>query len=333
MKDIAKDLGVSVVTVSKVLRNHSDIGEETRERVLKRVKELDYRPNLTAQSLVTGRTFLVGLIVPDLVHSFFAEVARFLSNALRQEGYYLVISSSEEDPSLEEREIDQLLGRNLDALIIASASASPAIFRRIEEQQTPFVLIDRQFPGFPANFVGVDDESVGRLATNHLIENGSKRIAHLRGPESTPGVQRLAGYKHALQNSGLKFNPAYLLSPGNVDVDSLQQGYSAMKKLLAIEPRPDGVFCYNDPLAIGAIDCILDAGLRVPGDIAVIGCGNLHFNTSLRVSLSSVNQHSRQIGECTAQLVLQMIKSKTPLPPRNIIVEAEVIARRSTLRS
>src|SRR6202048_3594701 len=104
MKDIAKDLGVSMITISKVLRNHPDIGQETRERVLARVKELDYRPNFAARSLVTGRSYLVGLVVPDLLHPFFAEVAQALSDILRQNGYYLIISSSEEDPELEERE-------------------------------------------------------------------------------------------------------------------------------------------------------------------------------------------------------------------------------------
>ena len=124
MKDIARDLGVSVVTISKVLRDHPDVGEQTRERVLARVKELDYRPNLAARSLVTGRTYLVGLVVPDLLHPFFAEIAKSLSDALRQNGYSLIVSSSDEDPDLEEQEINHLLARRLDTLIIASCRSS-----------------------------------------------------------------------------------------------------------------------------------------------------------------------------------------------------------------
>src|SRR5690242_19925500 len=120
MKDIARDLGVSVVTVSKVLRNHSDISQQTRERVLRRIKELNYRPNLAARALVTGRTHSIGLIVPDLVHPFFAEVAKGLSRVLRKRDYSLMISSSEEDPALEQSAIDQLLARRVDALIVAS---------------------------------------------------------------------------------------------------------------------------------------------------------------------------------------------------------------------
>ena len=149
MKDIAKDLGVSVITISKVLRNHPDVGDETRKRVLARVKELDYRPNLAARSLVTGRTYLVGLVVPDLLHPFFAEIAKSLSDVLRESGYYLIVSSSEEDPELEEQEINHLLARRLDILIIASCRSTVDLFFRIEKQKTPYVLIDRGCPVSP----------------------------------------------------------------------------------------------------------------------------------------------------------------------------------------
>src|SRR5215467_10100380 len=211
MKDIAKDLGVSIVTVSKVLRNHPDVGEEMRERVLARVKELDYRPNLAARSLVTGRTYLVGLVVPDLLHPFFAEIAKALSEALRESGYYLIVSSSDEDPDLEEQEINQLLARRLDTLIIASCRSTVELFFRIEKQKTPYVLIDRNLPGLSANFVGVDDEAVGLLATKHLIDVGCKNIAHIRGPETSPGTRRLEGYKRALAHAGLKIEDDYII--------------------------------------------------------------------------------------------------------------------------
>ena len=333
MKDIARDLGVSVVTVSKVLRNHDDIGTETRNRVLQRIKELNYRPNLAARSLVTGRTFLVGLIVPGLLHPFFAEVAMALSNALRKKGYYLIISSSEEDPELEDREIDQLLGRRLDALIIASSNTSPAGLERIEEQKTPYILIDRQFPDKLANFIGVDNEAVGVLATEHLIEVGCKRIAHMRGPEHIPSIRRMEGFRKAMRNHKRPVPPEYIVGGQTVDVDSHDHGFEAMGRLLELSPPPDGVFCYNDPLAIGAMDRVLEAGLRVPEDIAVIGCGNLHYDTSLRVPLSTIDQQSRQMGERASKLVLQLIESKTPVRPRNIILESRVVPRLSTQRN
>jgi LacI family transcriptional regulator len=332
MKDIARDLGVSIVTVSKVLRNHPDVGDETRNRVLARVKELDYRPNLAARSLVTGRTYLVGLVVPDLLHPFFAEIAKSLSDVLRQNGYYLIVSSSQEDPDLEEQEINQLLARRLDTLIIAPCRTTADLFFRIENQKTPYVLIDRSLPGLSANFVGVDDEAIGMFATKHLIEIGCERIAHIRGPETSPGIRRLEGYKRALAQAGLKIMNDYIIAERKGDVDTRQHGAEAMRQLLSLKPRPDGLFCYNDPLAIGAMNYALNRGLRIPEDIAVIGSGNLHYDDSLRVPLSSIDQHSRQIGEEAARVTLGILKSKVPPKPEIVMLQPELIVRASTLR-
>lgn len=332
MKDIAKDLGVSVITISKVLRNHPDIGDETRERVLARVKELDYRPNLAARSLVTGRTYLVGLVVPDLLHPFFAEIAKSLSEALRQSGYYLIVSSSEEDPDMEEQEIDQLLARRLDILIIASCRSTVDLFFRIERQKTPYILIDRILPGLTANFIGVDDEAVGRLATKHLIDIGCKRIAHIRGPETSTGIRRLEGYKQALAQSTLRVPDSYIIMEHRGDIESKQRGAEAMRRLLSLTPRPDGVFCFNDPLAMGAMVQALDAGVRIPEDIAVIGSGNLHYDDSLRVPLSSIDQQSRKIGQEAARIALGILNAKAPPAPECVVLKPELVVRRSTQR-
>ena len=333
MKDIARDLGVSVITISKVLRNHPDVGDETRERVLARVKELDYRPNLAARSLVTGRTYLVGLVVPDLLHPFFAEIAKSLSDVLRESGYYLIVSSSEEEPDLEEQEINHLLARRLDILIIASCRSTVDLFFRIEKQQTPYVLIDRSLPGLSTNFVGVDDYAVGRLATKHLIDIGCKRIAHIRGPETSPGIRRMEGYKSALAQSGLKILDDYIITERKGDVETKQRGAEAMHQLLELKAKPDGVFCFNDPLAMGAMNFALDEGLRIPEDIAVIGCGNLHYDDSLRVPLSSIDQQSRRIGEEAARIALAILNSKMPLKPETVVLQPELIIRASTRRA
>jgi len=332
MKNIARDLGVSVVTVSKVLRNHEDISEATRKRVLDRVKELDYTPNLAARGLVTGKTYLVGLVVPDLLHPFFAQVAKSLSRALLKKGYCLTISTSEEDAELEKHEINRLLGRRLDALVIASSSTNPSVFERIQRQGLPFVLIDRNFPELHANYVGADDEAIGVLATEHLIEIGCVRIAHLRGPDNSPGAGRLMGYQNALAKHKLKSFSGYVTRPRLVDVQSRESGADLMRQLLALNPRPDGVFCYNDPMAIGAIHAILDAGLRVPGDIAVIGSGNLHYDTELRIPLSSIDQQTDMIGERTGRLTLSLLESKTHPRNRTIIIQPQLVVRASTER-
>ena len=332
LKDIADDLGLSVVTVSKVLRDHPDISDETRDRVLKRIKEVDYQPNVMARSLVTGRSYLIGLVVPDLLHPFFAELAKALSASVGKRGYSIIISSSEENPQLEAREIQQLMGRRLDALVVASSGTDIEPFLRLERHSVPYVLIDREFSGLSANFVGINDEAAGRMATEHLIDQGCKTIAHIRGRENSTGSKRFEGYRNALQKRGIAYSESLVVARSTVDIDSVKMGATAMRLLLKRRTKPDGVFAYNDPLAIGAIEAIFEAGLRIPEDIAVIGCGNLHYDHLLKVPLSSIDQNSEAIGERTAEILLGILESKTKPLPRSVILEPTLVARASSMR-
>lgn len=333
MKDIARDLDISVVTVSKVLRNHSDISAETRERVLKRMRELNYQPNLAARALVTGRSFAIGLVVPDLLHPFFAQVAISLAATLRERGYCLILASSEEDPAIEQSEIQHLLSRRVDALIIASAQSDLTSFRAIEDQRRPYVLIDRTLPELAANFVGTDDRLAGRLATAHLVSQGCRRIAHIRGPEVSTSTGRFEGYCSELAQRGLPVLPE-LMAPISSSGDGRgpEGGYEATRKLLELPARPDGIFCYNDPVALGAMRAVLDAGLDVPKDVAIVGCGNLHYANFLRIPLSSIDQQDRTIGEQAAALALSLVGLKQARTPRSIVLEPKLVARQSSLR-
>jgi LacI family transcriptional regulator len=333
LKDIANDLGLSVVTVSKVLRNHPDIGEVTRKRVLKRMKEMNYQPNLAARALITGQTWTMGILVPDLLHPFFASIAQALSHEIRPKGYSLLISSSDEDAELEQREIEHLLARRVDCLFIASSQWSVESFRNIEAQKTPYILLDRRFPGLVANFVGVDDVAVGEFATRHLIEQGCRCIAHIRGPEVSTAQGRLEGYRQALHAAGLSPMPGHIVSLGNSgDHRGELGGYEAAQRLLAIKNRPDGIFCFNDPSALGAMRAILEAGLRIPEEIAVVGCGNLSYSSFLRVPLSSVDQGSEMIGKQAAQMALKLVGEKGMQHPLNQLVKPQLIIRASSSR-
>jgi LacI family transcriptional regulator len=333
LKDIANELGISVVTVSKVLRDHPDIGAETRKRVLKRMRELNYQPNLAARSLVTGRTWTLGLVVPDLLHPFFADVAKAISSQTRKQGYSLFISSSDEDPNLEVLEIKQMLEIRVDVIIVASAQRSVECFRLIEEQKTPYILVDRRFQGLDANFVGVDDEAVGVLATSHLIEQGCRRVAHIRGPEVSTAIGRLDGYKQALAQNHLVPLPGHIVSLGaSGDHRGEKGGYEAAKRMLSVDPLPDGIFCFNDPSALGAMRAILEAGLRIPEDVAVVGCGNLSYSDFLRVPLTSVDQGSESIGKLTADLAMKIARKKGPAKPKTELITPHIVIRASSLR-
>jgi LacI family transcriptional regulator len=333
MKDIARDLNVSVMTVSKVLRNHSDISRETRERVLKHVRELNYAPNRTARSLATGRSSVIGLVVPDLEHPFFSEIAKAIARRIRTRDYGLIIASSEDNPALERSELDRMLARQVDAVILASvqtSSGSP-VFARLGAAGVPYVLIDRDFPDLGANYVGVDDREVGRVATEHLITCGCRLIAHLRGPDVSTAVGRLQGYEDALQRHGIAVPAEYVVKLKGGDARSEEQGFQAMNRLLSMKRRPDAVFCYNDEAAIGALRAILRAGLQMPAAIAVIGVDNIRYADLLRVPLSSVDQRSYNIGERAARLALRLIEARKPLPSQRIILPVELVPRESTL--
>lgn len=194
-------------------------------------------------------------------------------------------------------------------------------------------MIDREFPDLGANYVGVDDREVGRTATEHLIERGCRRIAHLRGPDVSTAAGRLKGYEDALRKHRIAVNPAYVVKVKSGDARSEEQGSAAMERLLALERRPDGVFCYNDEVAIGALRAILRAGLRIPGEIAVIGVDNIRYADLLRVPLSSVDQQNYRIGERAAGMALKLIDAEEPPAARRIMLPVELVVRDSTART
>jgi len=322
---------VSAVTVSRALHDRPDIAKETKARILDRVKELNYRPNLTARSLVTGRSSLIGLVVPDLIHPFFGEIAKGLTAALRAMGYYVIVAPSESDPKLERDEIEHVLSRHLDCLVLASCQQDSEWLRRIGEAGVPLVLIDRKFRGFDSNFVGVNDYKVGELATEHLIAQGCRRIAHIRGPVTSVGNSRAEGYRDTLQRHGMTVSDQYLISPGDAaESDGETRGRRAMEAILALKPRPDGLFCFNDTIAVGAMFRAFEAGISVPDALAIVGCGNYHYSDKLQVPLSSVDQRAVEIGERTARLITHLLEKEAPGRSRKVVLEPELIVRASS---
>ena len=330
MKDIAEDLGLSLVTVSKVLRGHGDISAATKRRVLKRIRELNYQPNLIARGLASRRTHTIGVVVPDLTHTFFGELAKGVAHKVRPSGYATLISYSEEDPEVEKEEIGHLLARRVDGLAVASSlpPTDTEIFRLIERHKVPYVLIDRIFPGLEANFVGMDNQEIGRLATEHLIECGCRRIAHIRGPEVGNGLERMKGYQKVLAQHALTMPAGYIVGEKFI----VTGGYEEMRQLLRLDPLPDGIFCYNDFLAIGAMQALSEAGLRVPNDVALIGASNTRHSDILRVPLTTIDQSSELTGQLAGELLLELMQSKRPRKPKTILLPPKLIVRESTAR-
>lgn len=330
LKDIARELGVSVITVSKALRGNTDISEATRQRVLRRMNELDYRPNMAARSLATGHSYFVGLIVPDLLNPFFTELAKSLGNALREQMYGLVLSSSENDPERERGEIRMMQARGVDALLVASCQSTLQGTLGLQNQKTPFVLLDRPLPHLRADFVGTDDVAGGRLATEHLIGLKRRRLAYIGSPDVSATAERFRGFRDALEAHGIELRDEFVLSNPLISGSSDKEGYDMMQVLLKRRSRPNGVFCHNDIVAIGAMKAVLDAGLSIPKDIAFVGFDNVRFSKYLQIPLTSVDQSVGQLGEVAATVALKLVAG-TNEKPKNILLTPTLVVRQSSI--
>lgn len=330
LKDLAKALNLSVSTVSAALKNRPDISRATRQLVLRKAQQMDYRPNWVARSLVTRRTDVLGVTVPDLSRSFFTEVTKGIDMVASGAGYHLVLCNTGEDANREDEELATLVSKRVDGLIVASAHkpGTAGVDKRLAKSGIPFVLIDRFFPR--VHFVGGDDEKIGYIATEHLIKQGYREIAHIRGPNISTAIGRLNGYLKALRQHGMRVRRDYVIEAHYHEESS---GSRAMQELLRRSPRPDAVFAASDPIAIGALEAMLEAKLRPPDDIGLIGVGNARYGQYLNVPLSTVDQNRIEIGRTAASRLLDLIKGGKPAKPKVILIEPTLIVRESTDRS
>jgi LacI family transcriptional regulator len=331
MKRIAGELGVSITTVSKVLNNREDIGHATRARVLAKVAELGYQPNAVARSLTLRRTHTLGVVIPDLMHSFFVEIVAGLEAAASGRGYGLLLCSSNEDPAKERQELDMLRQRQVDGIVLGSANASgnTDLLQQIASLGIGLVMIDRDdHPDVECDRVVTDDHEVGRLATAHLISLGRRTIAHITGTPVVHARRRADGYRAAMKAAGLKVRPELVVRGGFKEAD----GYRSMQTLLALRPRVDAVFAANDPAAIGAMKAIWDAGLKVPDDVAVIGAGDIAMGDMLRIPLSTVSWSREEQGRAAAQLLLDRLDSnaRQRRPAQRRVIPPRLVVRRSS---
>jgi LacI family transcriptional regulator len=330
MKRIAGELGVSITTVSKVLNNHADISEATRSRVLAKVEELGYQRNAVARSLTLRRTHTLGIVIPDLMHSFFVEIIAGIEPVASARGYGLLLCSSGEDPQKERSELEMLRGRQVDGVVLASAPApgNSDILLQLTRQRTGLVMIDRDdHQNVKCHRVLTDDERVGQLATSHLVDLGRRAIAHIGGPNLQHARRREKGWRDALKTRGIKPADDWIVRAGFMEAD----GYRAMKRLLTVRPKIDAVFAANDPSAIGAMKAIWEAGLRVPQDIAVVGVGDIALGDLLRVPLTTVGWSRKDEGRHAAELLLSGLDDTETesAEPQRVIIPPNLIVRES----
>lgn len=326
LADIARELGISKMTVSRAINNDPLVKTETRDQVLEVSRRLNYSPNHFARALATNRSFLIGVIVPDLMHSYFAEILHGIGEIARTAKFQIVIGNSDENVAREVSEVEALRSRT-DGLIVApsASQAKAGMYERLIDDGAKIVLIDRTLEGLECPMVSTNDVDVGILATEHLIRLGHKRIGHLRGSTTSTSKRRLEGYKQALEKSGIGFDKSLVHECGLMESD----GYRAMNDWLAKGNVPTAIFAVNDPTAIGAMQALEEAGVKVGTDIAMVGSGNIHYGDMLRVPLTTVSWSRAEMGRSAARLLIQLIEGSLDVMGQKVILSPSLVVRRS----
>jgi len=330
IKDIASALSISAAEVSKALHNDSRISEKTKIAVREVAKNLNYQPNHLASALRSGKSYLVGVIVPRTNSSFFSSVIQNIEEVLNKEGYNIIITQSNESYKKECKNIDTLLFTQVDGIIASMANETINLdyYEKVKSRGIPLILFDRGENDLNVDYVGIDDYASSHLIVKHLVKQGCKRIAHIGGFRHTRIFNnRIRGYKDALKKYNLPLDEELLIESSL----TLEDGRTKMEQLLSLKNRPDALYVAGDYAALGAQQVLLENKIKIPEEIALVGFGNEPFTAMVNPSISSIQQHSDEIGKKAAVAFLAHTKKENVQQSLNkIILKAELIVRDSS---
>jgi LacI family transcriptional regulator len=323
--DVAREAGVSAQTVSRALNNKGEISSETRERVLATVERLGYRPNTLARGLVTQKTSTLGLVVPDIANPFFSEVARGAEDAAHGAGFSLLLCNTMEDSSREIEALRTLEAQRVDGIVLCSSRLSEEEFGAMLARLPAVILVNREASGSDLRSVCIDDEAGAWRATQHLLNNAHRSIAFLAGPPaSQSGRRRAQGHQRALAEAGVPVDPALSVEC----TPHLEGGYNAARQLLASRPDIDAFLCYNDLVAVGALQACAALDRRVPEDVAVVGCDDILLAGLVKPPLTTLRSDKRALGAEAVRLLLRKLAGCAE-GCDNVILQPELIVRAS----
>ncbi|WP_111309196.1 LacI family DNA-binding transcriptional regulator [Confluentibacter sediminis] len=335
LKQIAEHLNISITTVSKALKDYSDVSPKTKALVKELAKTLNYKPNAFAVNLRTKESKTIGLIIPVIVHHFFSNVIRGIISQAEKKGYLVIILQSNESYELEKKQIDLLMSQRVDGILISLANGT-ANFSHLNDvlaQEKSLVMFDKIAKIVKCSKVIIDDRKAAYMATQHLIDTGCKRIAHFRGPLLPQNsIDRFLGYKKALLDNNMPYDPSlvYICECGDM---SFEEGKKNAQQLLKDHNDVDGIFINTDLVAIGAMTEFNKLGVKVPEDISIVGFSNWFMSSVISPTLTTIDQPGYEMGKAAfKQLFKEMkqIKKNQPIIYKEIVLETALVKREST---
>jgi LacI family transcriptional regulator len=324
MVEVAQEAGVSLMTVSRVINHKQDVNPGTRQRVLEVIQRLGYRPSGIARSLATRRTATLGLVVPDIANPFFSSVARGVEHMAYAEGYNVLLCNAEEDPEREWEVLLSLEAKQVDGVVLCSSRLDNARLKTILGRQPAVVLVNRRLEG-GVDHVILDDEAGGSLATRHLLSRGHRGIGFLAGPDASYSArQREAGYRGALASAGIELRPEWI----QPCAPTVEGGQAGAAQILQTRPELTALFCYNDLVAVGALQAATGLGRRVPQDLAVVGFDDILLAGLVTPALTTCRAPLYELGGQAARALLARIRGCSG-NCQEVVLQTELIVRQS----
>lgn len=327
--DIAERLNITKVSVSKALRDHPDISRDTRALVKKTASEMGYSPNLVARSLSSRKSNVIGVVVPKIAHSFFSSVIDAVQEQATEHGYGILLAVSNERSDLESSAIERLLAMRVDGLLVSVSQQDPdrSMYEKVLEMRVPLVFFDRALEGMPFSSVTVDDRGGARMAVEHLIQRGCRKIAHIAGSRATNiGRERLAGYEEALEANGVPIDRA-LIMDGGFDEG---HGYTGCKQILATGHRPDAIFSVSFPVGLGARAALVEEDPALLEQVQLVSFGDGGISDFYTYPHYCVRQPVRELGARAISLLLEEIEAdqldENGVPPRHEVLDTALVA-------
>lgn len=332
LDDIARRLKVSRVTVSKALRGHPDISEETTRKVRKIAAEIGYSPNIMARNLSSRNSHMLGLVVPKIAHFFFGSVIEAVYNVAFENNYEIILMVSQENPERQRKHLETLISMRVDGILISISEDTHdlAIFDRIKSRGIPLLFLDRAPDPMPQGFssVLVDDRGGAILATEHAIKVGYRKLAHLAGPQGIGiGKNRRRGFLEALANHSIEARPEWIIEGGF----GKESGYRGFMELYNSRNLPEFIFTVTYPVALGVYEAARDVGARIPKDIDILCFGDSDMHRFVSPALSCVNQPTGELGSKAVQMMLEIVKHGEAAPEQHVLIPTELVLRETCI--